>query len=133
MSHKDISKYKPKEKTKKKIQIQNGRAEIQYSLSFRAEFTMTMDFCDIQICPSLTALWNIPSPPTAVQITGNWPITLSPVHGAACVRGGAGGRTSLTSSEWLRYVDPGGAAAPTSRVGMSCRESGPSLCRPPTV
>lgn len=30
------------------------------------------------ICPAVTGLWSIASPPIAVQITGNWPITLSP-------------------------------------------------------
>lgn len=40
---------------------------------------MTMHYCDItNLSGTMTGPENIPSPPTAVQITGNWPITLSP-------------------------------------------------------
>lgn len=87
-----------------------------------------------QICLPVTGPENIPPPPTALQITGNWPITLSPCllqWSSSLSLGRSRARIRLTLSDWLRYVYPGGTASHVSLRDVPQREL--SITGPPCV
>lgn len=119
---------------KKEKSSHKRRAEIQ-STALRQCAPWQRIIVISQICPAVTGLWSIASPPIAVQITGNWPITLSP----ALLQQWSS--LSPRRSRWRGPVSPclsGSGMSPleglqsTSLKGMSCRESCPSP-RPPSV
>ena len=72
-------------------------------LSFKGEPTMTMHYCDItNLSGSDRSGEHSLPPPTAVQITCNWPITLSPgLPGWALGGAGAGDPSHLV---WVAQV-----------------------------